>query len=252
MYAAQTSFFIIVSFFPFLMLLLSLLNYTSIRESQLLTLITNIAPLKLQPLIISFLSEIYSSSSSTLLSITAISALWAAGKGFVSIIQGLNDIYDTGAETRNYFILRFHAIGYTLMLIFMIILTLIIMVFGNRLLYFLNIWWPFMATFISFILKFRVFLSALILTIFFVTIYKIVPNRKTKFSKEIPGALFSGLGWIIFSYIFSIYVDMSAGFAITYGSLTTLVFIMLWLYFCIMILFLGAEINSFINQDKYL
>lgn len=69
----------------------------------------------------SIINEIYHSSSFTLLSVTAVSAIWAAGKGFVSIIQGLNDVYDTGGESRNYFILRIHAMLYTIALIVVII-----------------------------------------------------------------------------------------------------------------------------------
>ena len=96
-------------------------NYTNITESLLLTLVYDLLPSKTQPLIISIINEIYHSSSFTLLSVTAVSAIWAAGKGFVSIIQGLNDVYDTGGESRNYFVLRFHAMLYTIALIVIII-----------------------------------------------------------------------------------------------------------------------------------
>ena len=248
MYSAQSSFFIIVSFFPFLMLLLCTLNYTRISESFLLGLVYNLLPAKTQPLIISMINEIYHTSSFTLLSVTAVSAMWAAGKGFVSIIQGLNDIYDTGGETRNYFVLRFHATIYTVVMILLIISTLVLMVFGNRLLEFINLHWPLVGSVIYFFLKFRMLIFVGILTLFSLVLYKVVPNRRTKLRRELPGALFSGLGWSVYSYVFSIYVDMSSGFAVTYGSLATLVFIMLWLYACMNMLFIGAELNSYFQN----
>ncbi len=244
MYSAQSSFFIIVSFFPFIMLLLCILNYTNITESYLLTLVYELLPVKTQPLIISIINEIYHSSSFTLLSVTAVSAIWAAGKGFVSIIQGLNDVYDTGGESRNYFILRFHAMLYTIALIVIIIFSLVLMVFGNRLLDLINTHWPFVGSAIQFALKFRFLIFIGVLTLFSLILYIVVPNRKSKIKYELPGAAFTALGWSIFSYVFSIYVDMSTGFAITYGSLATLVFIMLWLYACMNVLFIGAEINA--------
>lgn len=250
MYSAQSSFFIIVSFFPFAMLLLCALKYTNITESYLMTLVCTMLPAKTQPLILSFINEIYNTSSFTLLSVTAVSAIWAAGKGFVSIIQGLNDVYDTGGETRNYFLLRIHATFYTIVFILIIILSLVLMVFGNRLLDFINLHWPIVGSVIQFILKLRVLIFMGVLTLFLLLVYKVIPNRKTKFRYELPGAVFSSVGWWVFSYAFSIYVDMSSGFSVTYGSLATLVFIMLWLYFCMNVLFIGAELNAFL-QKRY-
>lgn len=248
MYSAQSSFFIIVSFFPFLMLLLCILNYTNITESYLLQLVYNALPAKTQPLIISIIDEIYHSSSFTLLSVTAVSAIWTAGKGFIAIINGLNDVYDTGGETRNYFVVRFHSTLYTLVFMLLIISTLILMVFGNRLLGAIEIHWPFLGSVIHFFLRFRILIFVALLSLFSLSLYKFIPNRKTKLVNELPGAVFSGLGWIIFSYVFSIYVDMSSGFAVTYGSLATLVFVMLWLYACMNVLFIGAEINAYFQN----
>ena len=244
MYSAQSSFFIIVSFFPFIMLLLCILNYTNITESYLLTFVYELLPAKTQPLIISIINEIYHSSSFTLLSVTAVSAIWAAGKGFVSIIQGLNDVYDTGGESRNYFILRIHAMLYTIALIVVIIFSLVLMVFGNRILELIELHWPLVGSALQFALRFKFIIFIGVLTLFSLVLYIVVPNRKSRIKYELPGAIFTALGWSIFSYVFSIYVDMSTGFAITYGSLATLVFIMLWLYACMNVLFIGAEINA--------
>ena len=244
MYSAQSSFFIIVSFFPFIMLLLCILNYTNITESYLLTFVYELLPAKTQPLIISIINEIYHSSSFTLLSVTAVSAIWAAGKGFVSIIQGLNDVYDTGGESRNYFILRIHAMLYTIALIVVIIFSLVLMVFGNRILELIELHSPLVGSAIQFALRFKFIIFIGVLTLFSLVLYIVVPNRKSRIKYELPGAIFTALGWTIFSYVFSIYVDMSTGFAITYGSLATLVFIMLWLYACMNVLFIGAEMNA--------
>jgi membrane protein len=79
--------------------------------------------------------------------------------------------------------------------------------------------------------------------IFFLAIYVVIPNRKTKISKELPGALVCACGWMGFSYAFSYYIDHYSNYTSMYGSLTTIVLFMLWLYFCMYILFIGAEIN---------
>lgn len=248
LYSAHSSFFMIMSFFPFIMFLFSVMRYTPIQESVILTFIHDIIPSMMQPVAISITKEIYSSSSFALLSVTAVSALWSSGKGFVSIIKGLNTVYNTGGETRNYFILRLHAIIYTLIFVVIIILMLLAMVFGNRVLNFFSANWPFIGLIMAFFLNLRVVIFMLILIAFFTIVYRFIPNRKSKLRRELPGAIFSGAGWVGFSALFSIYVDHSSGFSSTYGSLATLVIIMLWLYVCMTILFLGAELNTLLYK----
>lgn len=62
------------------------------------------------------------------------------------------------------------------------------------------------------------------------------------------GAAFSAVGWMIVSWIFSVYLDIFKGFSSMYGSLTTIVLIMLWLYFCMYILLLGGEVNMILRD----
>ena len=81
-------------------------------------------------------------------------------------------------------------------------------------------------------------------------LYLVIPNRKSRLLAELPGAVLTAGGWICFSYLFSFYIDHRQNIAFAYGSLTTLAFSMLWLYFCMYILFVGAEINVFLSNGK--
>ena len=86
-----------------------------------------------------------------------------------------------------------------------------------------------------------------VLFFFFWGIYTFVPEKRLKAAKQIPGALFSALGWMIFSLGFSIYFNRigGRGYSYMYGSLAAIVILLLWLYFCMCILFMGAELNWF-------
>ena len=75
--------------------------------------------------------------------------------------------------------------------------------------------------------------------------YRFVPGHKQGFKKQIPGAIVATLGWYIISWIFSIYLDTFKGFSVMYGSLTTIVLAMMWVYFCMYIILIGAEVNNF-------
>ena len=70
------------------------------------------------------------------------------------------------------------------------------------------------------LIKTRTIITPITLMIFFLLIYKFLPNRRTNLERQIPGAVFAAIGWMIISWIFSVYVDVFQGFSDMYGSLT--------------------------------
>ena len=72
--------------------------------------------------------------------------------------------------------------------------------------------------------------------------------REIKIKRQFPGALFSAVGWTGFSFFFSLYFKYSSRLSEIYGSLTTIVCVMLWLYVCMYIFLMGAEINLYVEQ----
>lgn len=243
-FAAQASFFIMLSLFPIIILLLSLIRFTPVTKGLLLTVAVDIFPDTLDPLIVSIIEEMYTMSSGTVISITAITAVWSASKGIISLIRGLNFIYHT-KERRNYFHLRIIASLYTIILVIGIVASLVLLVFGNALVSGLEQHAPTLHAVISTLTSFKFLLMPIFLTLFFVLIYKVVPNKRYNFMTLLPGAAFSAIGWLIFSSAYSFYVDNFSGASYMYGSLTTVIFLMFWLYFGLYIVFLGAEINLF-------
>ncbi len=246
-YAAQSSFFILVSFIPCLILLCTLIQYTPITEQMLLNAFEEIVPSQLTPLVASIINEIYSRSSAAIISITAIATLWVAGKAFLGITEGLNSIYGT-TETRFYLLRRIKASFYTLVLVVIMVICLGLLVFGNIILNLTQVSFPVLNIVIGQLLRYKTLLMQCLLTLFFMFLYKYIPNRKGSLIREFPGALFAGVGWQLFSFLYSLYINHSSGFMNMYGSLATIVFAMLWLYFCISIVFYGAELNTFIEK----
>jgi membrane protein len=241
-YAAQTSFFFIIAMFPLLMLLLTLIRYTPVSEEMLIESALAIMPNTIDPLIEQIINEMYDQSNFAIISITAVTALWSASKAILAIIRGLNSVFGID-EKRNYIHLRIVASFYTILILVLIVLALGLMVFGNSLLRFFDNNIPLLYELAAFIVSLRGIYVPIIFTIAFVYLYRIVPNRNYSFFDHMPGALFTSLGWIIFSYGYSFYIDNFASSTYFYGSLTTVVLLMLWVYICMYILFIGAEIN---------
>lgn len=247
-FAAQSAYFIILSFFPFVMLMMTLLKFLPIDNETLVNSLINIIPLSAQGTITSILGEIISKSSGTLLSLTIITLLWTAGKGIMAITSGLNSVHHI-EETRNYFLLRIISTLYTLLFAIMIIFTLAFLVFGNRLYAWIISYFPMLDDVAGLVISLRTITSLLILTFVFALFYKVLPAKKIKFLRQLPGAVFSAVGWMLCSYFFSIYIDFSQNISYMYGSLAGIILLMLWLYVCMNVLFIGSLINVLIYPD---
>lgn len=242
-YAAEAAFFTFFSFLPFLMVGLSVVHLTPLTEADVLREVTALLPDTMDALAVVIISEVYEKST-TMLSISAIVAVWSAARGIMAFRNGLNTIYDV-KETRNYFLERFRAMAYVVCFIAIMLLVLTLLVFGNGIQHFLEKNFPALLEFHFLIWLIRTFVTLALLTLFFAIIYKFLPNRKAKLKKQWKGALFSSLGWFLYSYGFSFYISHFSRISYTYGSLSTIIIAMLWLYFCMYILFIGAEINAF-------
>lgn len=248
-FSAQAAFFIIISFFPFIMLLFSIVRYIPIQESTVLKFFIQAFPTAINSMIVTVITEIYDSYfSGTIVYITALSTLWSVGKSFLAVMKGLNEIYGI-KESRRYILLRVISASYTLVFAIMVILTMILFVFGNRLFFWIEQRVPGLKDTALVIISLRTIVGLLTLILFFLLIYVVIPNRKTKIINELPGAMVCAAGWMGFSYAFSYYIDNFSNYISIYGSLTAIVLFMLWMYFCMYLLFIGAEINLFF-EDK--
>lgn len=247
-YAAQASFFTIIAAFPFIMLLMAMIQLIpTITKSNLLLVITNLVPANIKSVVVGIIENIYTNSPATVLSITAVAAIWSSSRGMLSIERGLNRVFGK-QKKRNYVVTRLICAGYTVVFMLICILTLVLLVLGSSIQGFVEIHFPVIAEITHYVISFRTVLLV-ILTVCFACLYTYVPEKKQHFKKQLPGAIFSTLGWIAFSFAFSIYFNNFSNFSVMYGSLTAIVLLMLWLYVCICILFLGAEINYFYSGD---
>ena len=245
-YAAQTAFFMFLSLIPLIMLLLSLLKQFG-SEAILTSGITQFTPNIIDSFLDMYLSEIMDDSKLSLTIASAIILLWSASKGVFAIIGGLNSVYEI-KENRNYFYLRILAILYTISFILILSAVLMLLVFGDKLNDLLFTLMPNLQGLVFIISSLRFIITFVFLVLFFCLLYKALPNEKMSFSDQIPGAVISAAGWIIFSIMFSFVVDNFSHYANIYGSLSAIIILMLWMYICIYIVFIGAEINLILSN----
>ena len=241
-YAAQSAYFILLSFIPFVLLVVTLVKYTPLTRDDVYSVLINMLPTEFQSYVGGIVNEIFYQSVAYM-PITIITTLWSAGKGIAALTNGLNSIYHV-TETRNYIINRLRGMAYTLIFVAAFLTSLVLLVFGTRIQNKLTEHLPMVARVTSSIL-----ITTGVLALLFLVLYKCIPNRKASFKSQCPGALISSLAWSIFSLAFSMYLDIALAASNMYGSLTMIVFIMIWMYFCMWILLIGAEINAYF-EDK--
>lgn len=248
-YAAQAAYFLMLCMIPIILLLLTLVQYTPVTKADVMTAVIQVFPSSVDSMITSIVNQVYNQSTG-IIPITLIVTLWSAGKGVLSITNGLNCIYGC-PETRNYVFLRLRATLYTIMFIVVILLLLVLSVFGNSLNLFILEHAPLISGVADWLIEARIIISPAVLMVFCLLIYKFLPNRRDRLVRQIPGAAFAALGGMAVSWIFSVYLDIFTAFSDMYGSLTTIVLIMLWMYFCMYSILLGGELNVILYDELF-
>ncbi len=242
-YAAQSAFFFMICMIPILLLLLTLIQYTPVTKADFMEAVVKVFPSSVDTLIVAIVNQVYNQSTATVIPITVLITVWSAGRGVLAITSGLNCVFHC-PETRNYIYLRIRAALYTVIFIVVIVLLLLLSVFGNAISIFIGNHFELLKAPVDWLMDKRIIISPAVLMIFSLLIYKFLPNRKEQWKKQIPGSLFTAVGWLVVSWVFSVYVDIFRGFSSMYGSLTTIVLFMLWLYFCMYSILVGGEINK--------
>lgn len=248
--AAQCSYYTILSFIPFVILLITLIQYTGIAPQALFDVISKVIPSSMSEMVLGIVQEVYSKSLGTI-SISIIFTLWSAGKGFYALTAGLQTVYQTKSKKiTSYIYLRVKVLLETILFIIMIVMGLIILVFGNGAIDIIKENFGALENY-NLISSIMTQLGVIFATfVVFLLLYKFMPKHRVSIKSQVYGALFGAISLNIISFVFSRYLTIFKGFSITYGSLTTLMLVMMWTYSCFYTVFLGAELNKFINKNK--
>lgn len=248
-YASQASFFIALSVFPALVLLMSLVRYVGLEVETLTELLHGVLPTALMPAAQRLIMNTYQSTTKMVVSVSAITALWSSSRGIHGIVTGLNCIYGV-TESRSYVRTRLLSVLYTFIFLLVLVLTLVLHVFGTTILNLLPFEESPLFSFLEGVVDLRFFLLLIIQTALFCGMFMMLPNKRNRFADSFPGAVFASIGWLAFSDLFSIYVENFADLSVVYGSVYAVALSMLWLYCCMSIVFYGGALNHYLTDNK--
>ena len=250
---ASLTYFLILSIFPFLIVLLNILSYTSlVRERAVLDML-QFLPLDIQAIIEGFLNDLSSSSSQGLLSVAAFIGLWTASSGVKAIIKAINLAYDY-AESRNFLKLRGLSVLFTLALLLMITLVMISLILGPVLGRMLFDRFGYGDSFTTLWNYLRYVVPLVYMILIFALLYKFSPNigknLRIPIREVLPGAVFTTIAWVSLSLLLSYYVNNFGKYAITYGSLGGVIVLLIWIYYSSIVIVLGGEINATLEDMR--
>jgi membrane protein len=224
-----------------------LLRYTALQPADLMDFLGGFLPSALQGYAWGLISYSYANTTRTVVSMSALAALWSAGKGIYGLMKGLNAIYGV-TEHRGWLRTRLLCAVYMILFLLVLLLTLVLNVFGTTLIQFLKHRGGSLLWLGTELLGLRYFLLVAVQTLLFAAVFMYLPDRNNGFLESLPGALFGSLGWMSMSGLFSVYMARFSGYTSIFGPVYTLALAMLWLYLCVCALFFGGVLNRYLGK----
>jgi membrane protein len=247
--AAQVTYYLLLSFFPFLLLLLSIIGYSELQSKDVLIYLSQIMPKNSFDLIYSTVIEVFDSTKGNLLPLSIMGLVWTGSSGFRAIIKGLNKAYDE-KETRPYWKTLSISILFMVGLALVITSAVALVVFGEMIGSAIASRFDVSNRFILGwdIIRYIVTLGGMIFI--FASLYHFTPCRKLTWKEVVPGAIFTTIGWLIASLGFAYYVNNFNNYSSVYGGIGAVIVLMLWLYLTSIIILVGGEINAQLAFQK--
>lgn len=250
--AGQSALFLFLSAIPFLLFFFSIIQYLPISMGMVSQTLSNILPDYMEPAVATVIGEFYAKSLNVTF-VSIIIAIYLAAQGFHCIHNGLNVINNV-KENRSWFLVRLQAMGYTVLFLINILLVFAVLIYGRFLKFYLAGHYKYFPQIFQGLYSIRFILLFIFLTLYFAMVYRVLPNRKKakqgviNYKNQLPGAVFCTIAWYFLAILISVYVGNFNGFSI-YGSLTRLAVVIIWLYLCMFMMMLGAEINYIFHRQ---
>ncbi len=247
-YAAQTTFFIILSFFPFLLLMFMLSSNVSFLWNRILNYILSAVPENLDKYVFYIIDDLMYSGQKTFTVITVFLALWSSAKSVQALSYGLDKIYNVKRE-KNYIITRLFSVLYTFIFLILCFAVMLVDIFSDEIISALIERNKFLSEGTLIIISFRYVFTFSVLFGFILLIYYKLPARKGKFKQEIWGAVAAAGSWMLMTKILTFYIKYISDMSYMYGGLTSIIVLIIWLYIGVQIILYGAVLNYYLNHS---
>lgn len=241
--AAQLSYFFLLSLFPLLLFIMTLIGFLPIDEKAMLDMVSMVAPEQTMDFINSNISMLLHQQNSGLLSFSIIATLWSASNGVNALTKAMNRAYEV-EENRTFIVSRLIALVLTLAMIAVIVLAILLPILGKMIGMYLFSLFGLSGDFIKVWNLLRWMMTSIVFFIVFLAFYRMAPNTRIHLRDTVGGAIFTTVCWQLVSLVFSYYVSTIGNYTATYGSLGAVIILMIWFYISGVIMIIGGIINA--------
>ncbi|MGE4282419.1 MAG: YihY/virulence factor BrkB family protein [Clostridia bacterium] len=246
---AQLAYYFLMSFFPFLIFLITLVGYTPLSSEEMIKELSNILPENAYLLVRQVIPLVTAGRNKGLLSMGIITTLWVASNGVGALMRGLNKAYDQ-EEKRPFWMVKGIAVLFTIILAILILLSFVFLIFGELIGRYLFLWMGMPQVFDMTWNLIRYLCMIMMMLLVFVMLYRVVPNQRLSWREVISGAIFTTLSWILISLGFAYYVNHFVNYSKLYGSIGGVIVLLVWLFLSAVIMLLGGEVNATLAFDR--
>jgi len=241
--SAQCSYFLFLSLFPFVIFLFSLLSFTNIPQSQLMNLVFSFFPTDVAIVTRTIIENVLSTRNATLLTVGALVTIWSSSSGINAVRKGLYKAYRKFEDRPIWQVIVVNlisTIGLALILFITIIFLVSGEVLGEQVFKLLSI----SSSFEIVWNLIRLLVPLITMAAVFTILYMLIPYRKVRIIEILPGTIFTIVGWVTISLLFSFFVNNFTNYANVYGSISGIILLLVWLNLSCLFLLLGGEINA--------
>ena len=249
--SAALTYYLLFAIFPLLIFVSTLLGVLELDIASITAVLAPILPSDVVDIIRTYLEYVAANQSRQLLWFSLVFSIWFPMRSTGCLMHSLRKAFGRSAP-ENILLGQLRTLLFTIWMIFVIGLTLAMVVVGRRALYFLSGFLPLSETFISVWGYLRFIILGLVMAISLGILYQLALGQRRPLREVLPGVGSSLAAWLLLSMAFSYYVENMARYAQLYGSIATIVVVLLWLYMSGQVLILGAELSaSLIHRKKH-
>ena len=246
-YATSGCYYMFMSLVPIVMIICCILPYTPFNQTLILSYIDRYFAESLGEIVRKIVNAVYSSNGATL-TVSILLTLYSASASMKSLMNGMDAAYSC-KKKRNFIVATVCAIVYMVILLIAIGMSLVIMVYGGRILNLLRRYFASVGILAALLSKGRYLLVMVLLCLVFALLYRLMPADRVRFRDQLPGAVFTAVVWVIFSSVFTVYITVSDKFG-AYGIIGTVMVAMMWMYYSLFFMLIGGFLNSFLMEAK--
>lgn len=245
-YASSTAFCMLLSLVPMLIIASSVLPYTSFSQADMVDFLMLVLPESARGLVQGICDQAYRAAGG-ILPLSIVFMLWSSGFGMMQFARGINSI-DGAQETRNYFLLRLMGTLYAVLFIVLMVAVLFLQIFVGQI---TSLWESALPgqqapDILTSALRYVVMFAMAV--VFLLLLFTTMPVMNKKPLQQLPGVLVGVFGCGVLNGLFTLYVNFMPNLNTYYGSLTTVIVMMLWIYFSFYIILFGAFVNRFVEK----